>query len=131
MRAGYAVGLVLAVALTGSGPTAAAMNGDPDTGTLAGFMQFGRHDAPGVMRVFHVNGRLVAHRRVGWGHSRFRFLLRPGRYELTFTGGVFKGCPQKGTVRVWANRTTHVGLADACPSGTYWTWPPISRSSIR
>ncbi|HEY1524043.1 MAG TPA: hypothetical protein VGF70_13600 [Solirubrobacteraceae bacterium] len=87
-------------------------------GTIVGHVRFGSRRGSGVMKVFTATGRVVAHRDLRWGHSHFRFVLRPGRLrlKLNFTDGFACG-PYNATVRVRANRTTRVGWAEAC--GTY------------
>lgn len=71
------------------------------------------------MGVFNGKARRVAHRHLCPGHSgirHFRFILKPARYvlKLTYDKTVPEYCPQKKTVRVRANRTTHSGFGPIC-----------------
>ena len=64
----------------------------------------------GVVTVFDLHGKIVAHMRVGVGHS-FRFKLSPGRYKLTINPSY--GCPPE-IVQIRADRTTRVNADTGC-----------------
>lgn len=86
------------------------------TGTLAGRVLFGRK-ATGVAKVLDATGRLVGHQIVRWGHSRFRFVLKPGRYEVKVEPRRWVDmCPRQKTVWVRANGITHVVFPTGCGS---------------
>lgn len=109
------VGVAMALALAPSGAVAAGSSSSrqrPPNGTLAGSVQF-VVPSSGVVKIFH-DGRLVAHREVRWGDGHFRFVLEPGRYQVTLNFNDAKSCPQGTRARVKARRTTHVRFAEAC-----------------
>ena len=119
----------MAVALAGVGTAAAASASstyrDPATGTVTGQVWLVVRGTRAAMTVFNADRQLVAHRDLRWGHSHgftvtryFRFVLKPGRYEVKVKYSD-RVCPQKATVVVRANRMTHVGFAENCPGSTY------------
>jgi hypothetical protein len=88
------------------------------TGTVAGVVHFEGGSTSGVVTVSNLAGKSVAHRDVHSGNDHFRFVLKPGRYQvvLRFDDGFLKACPSAEKVRVRAKRTNHVKFAEACGS---------------
>jgi hypothetical protein len=114
-RFAVAVGLVaLALAWTSGGAGAVSSSPHPGsrTGTIAGRVQLAGVER-GIARLFTARHRLVAQRDLQ-GHGHFRFILKPGRYELRIAFSPVNACPQKIAVRVQANRTSRIMLAEAC-----------------
>ncbi len=119
MRKRFAVGLgLVALALAGASVATATISPSAHrrapTGTLAGRVQLAGVET-GIARVFNARGRLVAQRDVH-GRGHFRFVLKPGHYELRLDFSPVNACPQRWPVRVQADRTSRVMAAEACAS---------------
>ena len=123
------VGAIMLALAGGCGASSArSPSAHPDhvTGTVTGIIKFVGGPFPGHMppqagdvMMFNAAGRLVAHEQVRKGHH-FRFVLKPGRYQLTLKGSMKAGpkvlgtCPRKKTLHVRAHRTTHVTFPVGC-----------------
>lgn len=117
-------GVAAAVAEMQTTPThtMSAHQGFSVVGAIAGSVVFARHQATGVVEVFNGTGRLVAHDDVRQEDRRFHFTLKSGQYQIRLKLAkrwIWDGCRYMKPVRVQANRTTHITLAEGCGTGTY------------
>jgi hypothetical protein len=115
------IGAVTAIAL-GYAPSCviASPHGGVRSGEAVGSVLFER-GAHGVVKVFDASDRLVNRRDLRWGHSHFRFALKPGHYEFKLElprRWVVGGCERYyvKAVAVRANKTTRVRLSQGCDS---------------
>ena len=106
-------GTAAAVGSSRSGISTITTKRDPGRGSVVGIVFFHNSAGHGVVSVFNATGRVVAHKKVSWSHSGFRFVLTAARYTLKLTPRrywtAYACFPQK-TVRVRASHTTHVKL---------------------
>jgi hypothetical protein len=69
------------------------------------------------VKVFTGTGRLLERENVRRGHSHFRFVLVPGRYEVKLEPRRWVDmCVRQKTLRVRANGNTHVAFPTGCGS---------------
>jgi len=133
---GVVTSLALAVGCAGAAAVEASRTQHAsDMGSVAVTVVFGRHDTGAVVTAFHASGKArdpvgqrIESKDVRPSDNRFRFALKPGRYEIQdqlTKNSTPVGCRTDYAVSVRANDTTHIrldlGFLDGHCGNTYST----------
>jgi hypothetical protein len=117
MRRPVVAAVVTALLLAAAFPTAGATSTPPRrAGLVVGSVLFDRSDTTAVVRIYIGRSDKIASENVREGDSRFRFVLKPGRYYVAgtlTTDSVPVGCTYEKAVSVRAGRTIRVAFVAA------------------